>query len=821
MTGIIVATFLLSSVFSSTVIANVTDSEKPVIEVANRIHLFTTMSYEKKINTILKHVQAHDNIDGDLSSKIKVRTSQDLTSSGIATVTLEVTDSAGNRAVKTATVYVYDVEPKFSGLTQINLAQNQSINLVEDVKAFDNQGEEIPFVIKSVEKIITKKNVKKAQYQLEKVSSTQYKATNLVDEEEGFYKVTYESTDSESNKRTATRYISTVVSIEPTILSIELQKNKIAPGEKAYIEIATAGIPQDAVLYVYYKLGDNFDRIGASLNYDSTANKFIGTIQVPQGYENNNWPFNVVSVDQKNGENIYFYDRNFDHLSHSIMVFNGNDEQPPVLNLPNKELTITRGEAFNALEGVSAFDVPDGELTSKIRVNGNVNVEKSGVYQLLYSVTDQAGLTTTSTRIITVQDQELPVIKISKKWLEAYIEQGEEALRSIIQTNATASDNEEGDISSNIEVKISGDLSTKGTKIITYSVKDRSGNTASEQVQLQLLNYPTENYIGGIENTTVLVGKAFDPLQGVKGIDPNGKTLKVDVIGTVDSNKIGSYELTYIFTNEMKQQFTYKRKVEVKNLSKPYFEGAQEISFSIGEDINPLQDLVAFDMHGNYLSMRSSGEYNANKLGAYSYMVEATDAYGQTVKMTRSILVKNNKNDAFLDVSTTHPFYKEILTMKEQGIINGYPGGKFGPTDAILRKHVASLIFRSGVDLTPIRAAKEFKDVPKTESTYNEIQALYRAGIIDGAGDYFYPNRTLTREELSKILVQAFKLQNKGGYENFFTDVSKNNWSYQYVVTLASHGITQGSYGKFLPKDVVSRQHYAAFMYRALENSNK
>ena len=821
MTGLIVVPFVLSSLFSNTVIASSTDVEKPVIEVSDRIHLYTAMSYETKVATILKHVEAHDNIDGDLSSKIIVRTSQDLTSSGIATVTLEVTDAAGNSAVKMATVYVYDIEPKFTGLTQINLTQNQSINLVEGVKAFDDEGEEIPFVIKSVEKIITKKNVQKAQYQLEKVSTTQYKATNLVEEEEGYYKVTYESTDSKSSKRTATRYISTLVSSEPAILSIDLQRNQLAPGEKTYVEIATAGIPQDAVLYVFYKLDDNYDKIGTSLNFDSTVNKFIGTIEVPQAYENNNWSFDVVSVNQKNGRKLYFYNRNFDHLSHSIMLFDGNDKEPPVLSLPNNDVTITRGRAFNALEGVTAFDVPDGDLTSKIRVDGTVNVEKSGVYQLNYSVTDQAGLTTTAARTVTVKDLELPVLKIAKNRLEAYVEQGEEAIRSLIQADATASDNEDGDISNNIKVDINGDLASKGFKIITYSVTDRAGNTVSEEVQLQLSNYPVENYIAGTENATILVGTEFNPLQKVKAVDPFGKSLKVDVIGSVDSNKIGTYELTYVFTNEMNQQFTYKRIIEVKNLSKPYFEGAQEVSFSIGDDINPLQDLVAFDMHGNILSMRGSGEYNANKIGAYSYTVKTTDEYGQTVKMTRSILVKNNKNDAFLDVPTTHPFYKEIFTMKAQGIINGYPGGKFGPTDAILRKHVASLIYRSGVDLTPIRAAKEFKDVPKSEATYNEIQALYRAGIIDGDGDYFYPNRTLTREELSKILVQAFRLQNKGGYENFFTDVSKTNWSYNYVVTLASHGITQGSYGKFLPKDVVSRQHYAAFMYRALENNNK
>ena len=75
-----------------------------------------------------------------------------------------------------------------------------------------------------------------------------------------------------------------------------------------------------------------------------------------------------------------------------------------------------------------------------------------------------------------------------QKYLAAWdaYKQGEEAIRSLIQANATASDNEDGDISNNIKVDINGDLVSKGFKIITYSVTDRAGNTVSEEVQLQL-----------------------------------------------------------------------------------------------------------------------------------------------------------------------------------------------------------------------------------------------------------------------------------------------------------------------------------------------
>ncbi|MFI3211017.1 MAG: glycosyl hydrolase family 18 protein [Peptostreptococcaceae bacterium] len=68
--------------------------------------------------------------------------------------------------------------------------------------------------------------------------------------------------------------------------------------------------------------------------------------------------------------------------------------------------TITEGDAFGVLAGITATDKEDGDLTSKIVVSGNVDTNKAGTYVLTYSVTDSEGLETKATRTITVEQKE-------------------------------------------------------------------------------------------------------------------------------------------------------------------------------------------------------------------------------------------------------------------------------------------------------------------------------------------------------------------------------------------------------------------------------
>lgn len=65
--------------------------------------------------------------------------------------------------------------------------------------------------------------------------------------------------------------------------------------------------------------------------------------------------------------------------------------------------TIKYKSSFYTKAGITAWDNADGNITSRIHVNGSVNTKKRSTYTLTYKVTDKAGHTTTASRKITVK----------------------------------------------------------------------------------------------------------------------------------------------------------------------------------------------------------------------------------------------------------------------------------------------------------------------------------------------------------------------------------------------------------------------------------
>lgn len=80
-----------------------------------------------------------------------------------------------------------------------------------------------------------------------------------------------------------------------------------------------------------------------------------------------------------------------------------DDVTAPEITLPEND-EIVQGEEFDRLEGVSAADDRDGDLTSSIEVTGTVDVDTLGDYELVYTVSDAAGNAASATRTVTVVD---------------------------------------------------------------------------------------------------------------------------------------------------------------------------------------------------------------------------------------------------------------------------------------------------------------------------------------------------------------------------------------------------------------------------------
>lgn len=80
------------------------------------------------------------------------------------------------------------------------------------------------------------------------------------------------------------------------------------------------------------------------------------------------------------------------------------DTVPPVLTIP-ADFELLVGTKFNKWEGVSAVDNVDGTITRLIQITGaDFNVNQTGVYEVVYSITDQAGNNATKTLKVTVTE---------------------------------------------------------------------------------------------------------------------------------------------------------------------------------------------------------------------------------------------------------------------------------------------------------------------------------------------------------------------------------------------------------------------------------
>lgn len=76
----------------------------------------------------------------------------------------------------------------------------------------------------------------------------------------------------------------------------------------------------------------------------------------------------------------------------------------PVLHV--QDVTMQVGDCFDPMNGVSATDAEDGNLTDKVVVSGSIEPGKAGKYQLTYSVTDSQGASASKTITVTVQDKQ-------------------------------------------------------------------------------------------------------------------------------------------------------------------------------------------------------------------------------------------------------------------------------------------------------------------------------------------------------------------------------------------------------------------------------
>lgn len=88
------------------------------------------------------------------------------------------------------------------------------------------------------------------------------------------------------------------------------------------------------------------------------------------------------------------------------------DITKPIITLP-EENEFPIGYDFNPMDGVTANDDRDGDITYKITVEGFVDTSKSGNYTLTYQVVDNGGNIEIVSRLVTIKSIDIPNIDIN------------------------------------------------------------------------------------------------------------------------------------------------------------------------------------------------------------------------------------------------------------------------------------------------------------------------------------------------------------------------------------------------------------------------
>ena len=87
--------------------------------------------------------------------------------------------------------------------------------------------------------------------------------------------------------------------------------------------------------------------------------------------------------------------------------------EAPVINAEDKTLTV--GDKFDPLDGVTATDKEDGDLTDQIEIAENtVDTSKAGLYSVTYKVTDKGGATTQKSINVVVKEKTAPPTTVSQ-----------------------------------------------------------------------------------------------------------------------------------------------------------------------------------------------------------------------------------------------------------------------------------------------------------------------------------------------------------------------------------------------------------------------
>lgn len=300
----------------------------------------------------------------------------------------------------------------------------------------------------------------------------------------------------------------------------------------------------------------------------------------------------------------------------------------PTITLENAVINVK--DKFNILDGVTAKDAEDGDLTSSIKVkSSDFKENRGGVYTVVYEVSDKDGNTVTKERkIYTITNTES---LSDMEWKKATSGWREVKKNKSVEGNTLTLLDEKGQ-----EVKYDKGFGTHANSEIVYDLAGKNYGMFEAYVGVDR-EMRNSNASSVIFEVYVDGEKVFD--SGLMKSNTERKHVLVKIAGASELKLVAKDG-----GNGNAADHADWADAKVYNTSdKPVLTG-EEVALSIGEDFDPLKGIVANDPEdGDILNKVQivNNNINTKRGGNYVVSYEVTDSHGNKVTLDRKISVAN------------------------------------------------------------------------------------------------------------------------------------------------------------------------------------
>tara|TARA_B100001093_G_scaffold171598_1_gene164436 strand:- start:4113 stop:8303 length:4191 start_codon:yes stop_codon:yes gene_type:complete len=371
------------------------------------------------------------------------------------------------------------------------------------------------------------------------------------------------------------------------------------------------------------------------------------------------------------------------------VVYVVSDQTAPVITVTGAvDTTIEVGTTWIDLPAL-AIDNKEGNISNAIVVSGDVDVNTLGDYTITYSISDNQGNSSSTSRIVRVVDTQVPVIDNPNADKSTVCWTVKVQLQNIFADVTSANDNYNSIgngllFTANPAASNGGasvDTRFQGTTTVTYTATDESGNIAN-----QCIDYVVRDFIPPMIDLRTLdvvnhrVNTPYTPVSA-NASDNLYDNTQVSITSTsnVDAYTLGTYQDTYTATDAAGNVSVKVRTVNVIDDIAPVITGKTGgiVKVGVGSTMDAINFVNFTDNYDAPADLRLNhtlifNDLNLQEAGLYSVIFMTEDNSGN----------KSSEFTLYFDVDYDHQvLVNGISDLALEDMINISPNPTNGPVN--------------------------------------------------------------------------------------------------------------------------------------------